>query len=318
VRISAKTEASIILFAALYYVLSIFSLYIPAIGLPQITISLTAFIASVFGILLGAELGAFTAFVGALVAWILPPGSGSVTGLPFLLSPPLNALTSGLIYTRRWKEAAGILALLIGVFWFSPPCTPFNPYWYVGLAATWDKIIACVLIAPTVLLFRKSSLKAMFVAFFLLGFIGNQADNSWGNLAFAFPVVYNGIFGLSVEAVRILFVVSPFIYPVIRIIQGVLVAVVAAPLVKALKGAGWMPLRGKPAEKAPVPAIRVPVYEMVRRNYFAEAMTYVMLATISIVGVLVQTWWWLFPGCAFILLAIIVAIEYRYKRPVQR
>ena len=316
-RISARTEASIILFAALYYVLSIFSLYIPAIGLPQITISLTAFIASVFGILLGPELGALTAFIGALVAWILPPGSGSVTGLPFLLSPPLNALTSGLIYTRRWKEATGILALLIGVFWVSPPCTPFNPYWYVGLAASWDKIIACALIAPTVLLLRKPSLKAMFAAFFLLGLIGNQADNAWGNLAFAFPVVYNGIFGLNVEVVRFLFLVSPFIYPVIRIIQGALVAVVAVPLVKALNAAGWMPLKGELTGKKPVPAMPA-TYEIASRGYFTEAVTYSILAAISIVGALVQTWLWLFPGCAFILLTLIVGIEYRYGRRMRK
>jgi len=250
VQISAREEAFIIVFAALYYVLSIFSLYIPAIGLPQLTISLTAFIASVFGILLGAELGALTAFIGALVAWVLPPSTGSVAGLPFLLSPPLNALTAGLIYTRRWKEAAGILALLIGMFWVSPPCTPFGQYWYVGLAASWDKIIALALIAPTVLLLRRPSLKAMSVAFFLLAFIGNQADNTWGNLAFAFPVVYNGIFNIAnIEAVRDLFLVSPFIYPVIRIIQGILAAAVAVPLVKALKSLGLMPLGGKPAKE---------------------------------------------------------------------
>ena len=316
-RISARTEASIILFAALYYVLSIFSLYIPAIGLPQITISLTAFIASVFGILLGPELGALTAFIGALVAWILPPGSGSVTGLPFLLSPPLNALTSGLIYTRRWKEATGIMALLIGVFWVTPPCTPFNPYWYVGLAASWDKIIACALIAPAVLLLRKPSLKAMFAAFFLLGLIGNQADNAWGNLAFAFPVVYNGIFGLNVEVVRFLFLVSPFIYPVIRIIQGALVAVVAVPLVKALNSAGWMPFKGELTGKKPVPAMPT-TYVIASRGYFTEAVTYSILAAISIVGALVQTWLWLFPGCAFILLAVIVGVEYRYGRRMRK
>ena len=317
-RVSARTEASIILFAALYYVLSIFSLYVPAIGLPQITISLTAFIASVFGILLGAELGAFTAFVGALIAWILPPGSGSVTGLPFLLSPPLNALTAGLIYSRRWREATGVMALLIGVFWFSPPCTPFNPNWYIGLAATWDKIIACALIAPTVLLLRKSSVKSMFAAFFLLGFIGNQADNSWGNLAFAFPVVYNGIFGLSVEAVRFLFLVSPFIYPVIRIIQAILVAVVAVPLVKALKGSGWMPLGVRSSEKGVVPTVHLPVYETTGRGYFIEAVIYMVLAAISFVGALVQTLLWFLPGFIFILLAIIDAIQYHYERPVRK
>ena len=248
-RISARDEALVIVFAALYYALSILSLYIPAIGLPQITISLTAFIASVYGILLGAELGALTAFIGAFVAWILPPGNASLFGLPFLLSPPLNAASVGLIYSKRWKEAAGLMALLIFVFWFTLPVTPLGQYAYVGIAVTWDKIIALALIPPTAWLLRRaSSAKALFATFFFLAFVGNQADNMWGALAFAFPTVYNGIFGLSVETVRFLFVVSPFIYPAIRIIQAILAAVVTVPLVRALKSAGWMPLGGKPAK----------------------------------------------------------------------
>jgi hypothetical protein len=247
VRISAREEAFIIVFAASYYALSILSLYVPAIGLPELTISLTAFIASVFGILLGAELGALTAFIGAFVAWVLPPGSMSVFGLPFLLSPPLNAATVGLIYSKRWKQAAGVMALLIFVFWFTLPVTPLSQYAYVGFAVTWDKIIALALI-PLVAFFLKRSVSstALFATFFLLAFVGNQADNMWGALVFAFPVVYNGIFGLSLETVRFLFVVSPFIYPAIRIIQAFLAAIVAVPLVKVLKSAGWMPLVGKP------------------------------------------------------------------------
>lgn len=245
-RIPALNLAFVAVFAALYYALSILSLYVPAIGLPEITISLTAFIASVYGILLGPGYGALTAFIGALVAWVLPPGGGSLFGLPFLLSPPLNAATVGLIYNRRWMWAFGLLGLLIFVFWFTLPVTPLSQYAYVGVAVTWDKIIALALIPPTAFLLRReSSTQALFATFFLLAFVGNQADNMWGALAFAFPVVYNGIFGLSVDSVRFLFVVSPFVYPVIRIIQAILAAVVAVPLVRALKSAGWMPLVGK-------------------------------------------------------------------------
>lgn len=248
-RISALDVALVAVFAALYYALSILSLYVPAIGLPEITISLTAFIASVYGILLGPGYGALTAFIGALVAWVLPPGGGSLFSLPFLLSPPLNAASVGLIYNKRWMGAFGLLGLLIFIFWFTLPVTPLSQYAYVGFAVTWDKIIALALIPPVAWLLRKSSSgKALFVTFFLLAFIGNQADNMWGALAFAFPVVYNGIFGLNVEAVRFLFVVSPFVYPAIRIIQAFLAAVVAVPLVKALKSAGGLPLVGKPKD----------------------------------------------------------------------
>jgi len=246
VRISALDLAFVAIFAALYYVLSILSLYVPAIGLPEITISLTAFIASVYGILLGPGFGALTAFVGAVVAWVLPPGGGSLFGLPFLLSPPLNAASVGLIYNKRWMEAFGLLGLLIFVFWFTLPVTPLSQYAYIGVAVTWDKIIALALIPPVAFLLRRaSSAKALFATFFLLAFVGNQADNMWGALVFAFPVVYTGIFGLNVETVRFLFVLSPFAYPAIRIIQAFLAAVVAVPLVKALKSAGWMPLAGR-------------------------------------------------------------------------
>jgi len=242
-RISAKEEAFVVVFAALYYVFSLVTPYVPAIGIPDIKIHLEAFLASVFGIILGAKLGALTAFVGALVAWILPPGNASVFGAPFLLSPPLNALTSGLIYERRWKEAAGVMGLLIGVFWFTLPVTPLGQYWHVGLAVTFDKIIALGLIAPAAVLLGKRG--ASPVAFFLLAFVGNQADNMWGALVFAFPIVYSGVFGLNVEVVRFLFTVSPFVYPAIRLVQALLGAVVAVPLVRALRSAGWIPLGGK-------------------------------------------------------------------------
>jgi len=249
-RSSALNLAFVAVFAALYYVLSILSLYVPAIGLPEITISLTAFIASVYGILFGPGYGALTAFIGAFVSWVLPPGSGSIFGLPFLLSPPLNAATVGLIYSKRWKEAAGVMALLIFVFWFTLPVTPISQYAYVGVAVTFDKIIALALIPPVAFLLRRaSSAKVLFITFFLLAFVGNEADNMWGALAFAFPVVYNGIFGLNVETVRFLFLINPFVYPAIRIIQAILAAVVAVPLVRALKSAGWMPLIGKPQDR---------------------------------------------------------------------
>ena len=73
-RISSRHVALIAIFAALYYVLSIISPYVPAIGLPDLKIKLEALIASIFGLILGPYLGALAAFLGAFVAWVLPPG----------------------------------------------------------------------------------------------------------------------------------------------------------------------------------------------------------------------------------------------------
>jgi hypothetical protein len=301
-KLNAQSVALMTIFAALYYVLSIFTPYVPAIGIPSIKISLEALIATIFGLVLGPYLGALTAFIGALIAWLLPPGSASLTGAPFLLSPPLNALIVGLVYYKKWKTAFTVFGILIAVFLFLPPCQPLLENYHVGLWVTWDKLIALFLIIPTVLIARKSlsakqalslsatvftivtitaiytlssystplnmniilisavltsgiiclatlfvgygavfSRKALTVSllYFLLAFIGNQADNMWGANAFSLPIVYEGIFELPLEVVRFLFLVSPFAYPAIRFIQAIIATAIAVPLMEALKNAAW-------------------------------------------------------------------------------
>jgi len=242
-KLTTKNIALMAVFAALYYVASLVSPFIPAVGVPEITIKLEALIASIFGLLMGPYLGFLTALLGALVAWVLPPSGGISYGLPFLLSPPLNALVVGFIFYKKWKYAFVVLASLILVFWFLPPSQPLSEFWYVGLATAWDKIIALALIFPVVKLARFKSLKLQPLFYFLLAFIGNQADNMWGADIFAVPIVYEGIFAYSLEAVRVAFVVSPFIYPAIRIIQSIIAAIIAVPLLKALESSDLTPMK---------------------------------------------------------------------------
>ena len=241
VKLTTRHTALIAVFAALYYVLSIISPYVPAIGIPQIKIQLEALIASVFGLVLGPYLGFLAALMGAFVAWVLPPGSMSSYGMPFLLSPPLNALVVGLIYYRKWKQAFVVLGVLIVAFLFLPPSQPLTEFWYVGVAVIWDKVIALLLIIPSVKFAKHfSSSKSFSILYFLLAFIGNQADNTWGSDIFAVPIVYNGIFAMDIAAVRGAFIISPFIYPAIRLIQAVFAAIIAVPLLPALRNAGWI------------------------------------------------------------------------------
>jgi hypothetical protein len=78
------------IFAALYFVLSLVTPYVPAVGVPEIRISLEALIATVFGLVLGPYLGAAAALLGAFVSFVY---TGMLpTNIPFLLAPPLNAL----------------------------------------------------------------------------------------------------------------------------------------------------------------------------------------------------------------------------------
>src|SRR4030066_1751899 len=119
-KLTTRNIALMAVFAALYYVASLISPFIPAVGVPQITIKLEALFASLFGLILGPYLGFLSALLGALVAWILPPSGGISYGLPFLLSPPLNALVVGLIFYKKWKYAFAVLAFLISLFLFLP------------------------------------------------------------------------------------------------------------------------------------------------------------------------------------------------------
>jgi len=249
-RLSSKSIALVAVFAALYYGLSWLP-GIPIVGLGYLTIELEASFASVLGIVLGPYLGSFTALVGTVLAWTLPPSSGSPYGLPFIFAPVINALVAGLIYTRRWKEASVIFAAVIVAFLFTPPAQPLTEYSYLALVALFDKIFALVLIFPTVIIQREfSTKKTLPLLFFLLAFIGNQADSTLGSVVFATPVVYQGIFGIAtLSEVRFLFMVSPFFYPAIRIIQAVIATLVAVPLVRALSATGLAIAEPLEAEK---------------------------------------------------------------------
>lgn len=229
------------IFAALYYILSLITPHIP-IGIGDLRISLEALIATIFGLVLGPYLGAATAFLGAFVAWTLPPAGMSPANFPFLLSPPINALVTGLIYYKKWKGGFLAFSLLIIAFLFTPPVQPITENSIVAIAVLFDKIIALLLILPCVK-FAKQLSAGQGVAFYLLlGFIGNQADNMWGSFIFATPMVYASPFfgGLSVDAVRFAFLVSPFAYPAIRLIQAFIAMLIAVPLMKTLKGTPWL------------------------------------------------------------------------------
>jgi len=228
------------IFAALYYILSLILPALYAVGVPNLQIRLEALVASVFGLVLGPYLGAMAAVLGVLVSWVLPPSSFNPYGVPFLLSPPLNALVVGLVFYKRWKWGFAIMAALILAFPFLPPSQPLGDYYYVSIAVLWDKIIALLLIIPTVRFAKKLSQSSRLpLLFFFICFIGNQADNMWGSDVFAIPSVYS-LFFPSLQAVRDAFTFSPFFYPAIRLVEAILAMMIAVPVLRSLKGTKWV------------------------------------------------------------------------------
>lgn len=380
IKLTTRQIALTSLFASFYYLVS-FLPGIPAPGIANIRIQIEACMATVFGFILGPFLGAIATFLGVFIAWILPPGTMSPSGLFFLPATIINAAVSGFLFNRQWKAAALTLGVLILTFWITPPIQPISKFWNVGVAVVWDKIIALLLIGflivlnqrmkqnresngfqeplkakpwiipvasmisstlilcnnlliailgkaytleyndlsitfgnstiinslsgfnqlwgivgivalfASILLWLKpekrrtwttiasiSSLisvvtgggfiagviiavivgfvvffggtvysqvltKPELVQLFIMAFIGNEADNMWGSLIFAFPFVYEAIYSLNVDVVRTLFLVSPFAYPAIRFLQAAIATAVTVPLLRTLQSAKYLPTK---------------------------------------------------------------------------
>ncbi|HJW65265.1 MAG TPA: hypothetical protein VJ507_00645 [Candidatus Bathyarchaeia archaeon] len=239
-RITARNLALVAIFASLYYVLSLIApIKIPT-GVGNLEISFAALIAAVIGLVLGPYLGFSSALLGATVAWVLPPSGGSLFGLPFLLSPALNALVTGLIFYKKWKIGFAVFGVLIVAFLFTPPIWPVTENWFIAVAVLFDKVIALLMIVPVVLFAKQLSFAKASLFYFLLFFIGNQVDNMWGSFVFATPPVYFGIFGYDVSTVQGFFLFNPFLYPAVRIIQATIGMIIAVPLMQALKETPWL------------------------------------------------------------------------------
>jgi ECF transporter S component (folate family) len=237
--LTARNVALMAIFAALYYILSLIAPISIPTGVGNLDISFAALFAAVIGLVLGPYLGTASAFLGAFVAWVLPPSGGNFFGLPFLLSPTLNALVTGLIFYKKWKFGFAIFGTLIVAFLLTPPIWPVTENWLPAVAVLFDKVIALLLIIPVALFARKLSVARASLFYFLLFFIGNQADNMWGSFIFATPAVY-GLFGYDVGAVRLAFLASPFLYPAVRLVQALIGMLIAVPLMQTLKGTNWL------------------------------------------------------------------------------
>ncbi|MGD6850658.1 MAG: ECF transporter S component [Candidatus Bathyarchaeia archaeon] len=236
-KITSKHVALAAIFAALYVAISVAIPFNIPMGIPGLTISLAALIATLLGILLGPYLGTAAALIGAVAAWALL--GGYPTSLPFLLSPPLNAFVSGALFYRKWKLAVIPFIVIMVAFIFTPPVYSFSSA-QVAIWVLWDKIIAVALIAPLILFRKRLTVGLGAAAIFLIAFIGNQADNVWGSLAFALPPVYEGIYGMQMIDVQFAFLVSPFVYPAIRLIQAFIITIIAVPLLHVLINTDWL------------------------------------------------------------------------------
>jgi uncharacterized membrane protein len=237
ITVTPKQIALTAIFAALYFALNFITPIAIPVGVQGLSITVSALIATIFGLIIGPYLGTASAFLGAAISWSLT--GMSPLGLPFLLSPPLNAFVSGSIFYKKWKMAIIPFVILMVAFLFTPPVLSFGNA-QVAIWVLWDKIIAVLLIVPVVMFSKRLSAGQGAALFFLIAFIGNQADNMWGSFAFSLPVVYNGIFGMQMIDVQFSFLAAPFLYPAIRLVEAFIIMAISVPLMKGLNNTTWL------------------------------------------------------------------------------
>ncbi len=228
----------IALTASLYVVLSI----LPGIPVAAgVEIQFEAGFAVVIGFLLGPFIGFITALLGSTISWFIL-GSG-LFGLPFLFNPAVNAFFTGVIFYKKHRVAltsvTAIYIILIILQLISPPLWPPTVYWLETVAVLYDKILGLLLFYPAIYYFKKirqsqttRPVKYSFLIIFLIALVGNILDNLLGTVIFSYPLIYNGIFGMSVETVRFYFLLYPYIYILIRAAQALFAAFIIAALSK--------------------------------------------------------------------------------------
>lgn len=193
----SKSISTIALFASLYVTISLIPGF-PIIG-GRGKIEIAAFLSPLYGIFLGPLNGAIASWLGAFLAWILPPGTPKPWGLALTLASASAALVSGYnIYQKNFNKIKGwilaTLVLLTLIFlWYLSPVGRLA-YWYPipHIFAVFTSIIG----GKYALRFLRKH-KYIPLALLLIGYPGIMADHMVGNLLFIYLGKY--LLGLAME-----------------------------------------------------------------------------------------------------------------------
>jgi len=184
-KISTKNLALTAIFAGLFVALSALP-GVPIIGAGGKIDIILAALGPVYGIILGPWLGAISAFLGAILAWFLPPGTPGPVGLAMTLCPLMGALAAGglsskMFNKKAWILSLGIMASLV-IGWYIT---------WVGMSAPLYPIMHIVALI-IVLIFQwrisdfiwsGSKIKNI-IGVALASYVGIMADHMTGNLIF--------------------------------------------------------------------------------------------------------------------------------------
>jgi len=262
-RSRVKDVTTLVVLAALYIVVSILP-GMPVIGVPMATIDPAAILGPIYGLCFGPFVGGLGAFLGALLAWMMPPGTPQPFGLLTTICPAGAAFAAGALTRRRvggaipgWMLSATAVGLPI-LGWYAT---------WVGVGAPFYPLIHLIGLGIVLALrghltsWFESGSKARLTLFAALAsYVGIVTDHMLGNLAF---IVSIDLF-IPLQTVQTYFlkplglpdVPSMFMYMmpvsvVERSIMTIAATVIGVGLLTALRSTGLIPL---PPGAAPRPS----------------------------------------------------------------
>ncbi|MBS7623813.1 hypothetical protein KEJ39_09140 [Candidatus Bathyarchaeota archaeon] len=234
--------------AVVYTVLRVIPTF-PMVGVPGSRFTSSDFVASLYGVILGAYSGAFCIVLGTFIAFLLgrPP---VFLGLDFLPAV-VNAFVVGLIVRGRRGYAILIYLLLLAAFLGHPygaTLVRITPFWGHGSLTfpfVWLHIIGLVLLlSPAGLrlgrLIACHPIRLNAAGFSLLSLVGTLAQHLTGNLLYASIILPM----LSEEARAASWALIFWLYPVERITIVVLSTIAGVPIIRAVRSSSFVHIKG--------------------------------------------------------------------------
>ncbi len=235
-QLTAKEAALVASFTSVYAILTFVPMF-QLIGFFGKTITASAILAPIMGIILGPYLGTASTLLGGIVGLSLNP----YFSLPSLISGVAVALCAGLLYIgKRWLCAVVYLAFLLSFSFY----VPIGPTWVYPLV-TWFQIVGfLVLVSPlqsAAIRNMKSDRASRFLSsFFATALTSTLAGQIAGTLAF--EIVSYPLFISDATAWRAVWETLTFLYPVERTAIAAFAAMIGSGLHKTLKSANLIPL----------------------------------------------------------------------------
>ena len=137
-KLDTRQIALIAVFAALQVIISRLP-GIPLIGLESGSIEPTVLLMPIIGIILGPWVGAFAAFLGNFIAWLIP--TTSFFGMLMLPTGPIGAAVAGALARKEkphnWRIAALMLLVMNVLFYLTPAglAVPYYPLLHITALA---------------------------------------------------------------------------------------------------------------------------------------------------------------------------------------